>query len=118
MVKFKKNIFFRMESCKYIQKQLDECGAKFGKYSRFFPSNKLDRKYYHSNDQSHCVFYMEAMEACENGAKEQLHNLKQKFLLSKENNRAKFLPANRTRPFFEWFDAGKIQEQVSVLPDE
>ena len=61
---------------------------------------------------------MEAMEACENGAKEQLNNLKQKFMLSKENNRAKFLPANRTRPFFEWFDAGKIQEPVSVLPDE
>ena len=109
---------FRMESCKYIQKQLDECGAKFGKYSRYIPSNKFDRKYYHSNDQSHCVFYMDAMEACENGAKEQLDNLKSKFLLAKENNRAKFLPANRTRPFFEWFDAGKVETPVSVLPDE
>merc|ERR1711962_717817 len=59
------------------------------------------------------------MEACENEAKGQLQDLKNKFLLSRENKRAKFLPANRTRPFVEWFDAGKVaDETTSILPTE
>merc|ERR1711970_676209 len=59
------------------------------------------------------------MEACDDGARERLQDLRQKFLLSNANKRAKFLPANRTRPFLEWFDAGKVStENESILPTE
>merc|ERR1712212_1045098 len=89
------------DRCSQIESQLNYCGKEFGQFRRFLPHNIANQRYFESVQSAHCLFYYEAWNACKESNRAKVDELTHAFVNSQ--HRAKFLPPNRSKPFFDWF---------------